>query len=275
MLDIKTMRPKDLARALDWAAEEGWNPGLDDAAAFYRADPEGFLMGWLGDEPVSSISVIRHNRDFAFLGLYICRAEYRGQGYGWQTWQAGMARADNCVIGLDGVVAQQANYAKSGFAFDHRTFRYEGVVPPARHPAARGSGAAATALEIDRAVTGMPRLPYLGAWFTDTDTRKTRLIRTKSGGRALGTIRACGDGHKVGPLYASEPDLARDLLADLADCAGATRVILDVPETNSAAVELAEALGMVRSFETARMYKGAAPQRDEKSVFGEVTLELG
>ena len=43
-----TIRPATIAEyqtAVDWAAE-GWNPGLDDLAAFYNSDPEGFLMGW-------------------------------------------------------------------------------------------------------------------------------------------------------------------------------------------------------------------------------------
>jgi hypothetical protein len=41
---IRTMHARDLALALDWAAAEGWNPGLSDAACFRSADPEGFLL---------------------------------------------------------------------------------------------------------------------------------------------------------------------------------------------------------------------------------------
>ena len=31
----------EVAPILDWAADEGWNPGLDDAAACHAADPAG------------------------------------------------------------------------------------------------------------------------------------------------------------------------------------------------------------------------------------------
>lgn len=50
---IKVMSKQDLATAVDWAAAEGWNPGLHDIESFYAADPNGFLMGFLGDEAIA------------------------------------------------------------------------------------------------------------------------------------------------------------------------------------------------------------------------------
>ncbi|MET0193705.1 MAG: GNAT family N-acetyltransferase, partial [Hyphomicrobiaceae bacterium] len=44
-LRIRTMRPEEIAIAVDWAAAEGWNPGLADAACFATVDPGGFLIG--------------------------------------------------------------------------------------------------------------------------------------------------------------------------------------------------------------------------------------
>src|SRR5262245_49128429 len=41
--EIRTMSRAELGLALDWAAAEGWNPGLDDATPFHVADPAGFL----------------------------------------------------------------------------------------------------------------------------------------------------------------------------------------------------------------------------------------
>ena len=42
---IRTMRRNEIAIAVDWAAAEGWNPGLHDAECFTVADPQGFLIG--------------------------------------------------------------------------------------------------------------------------------------------------------------------------------------------------------------------------------------
>jgi len=44
-LHIRVMRPDEIALAADWAAAEGWNPGLDDAACFVTVDPDGFFIG--------------------------------------------------------------------------------------------------------------------------------------------------------------------------------------------------------------------------------------
>jgi GNAT superfamily N-acetyltransferase len=80
--EIRTASAEEFATAVDWAAAEGWNPGLDDLAAFHAADPGGFLMRFDGDEPVSSISVVRYGDDFGFLGFYIVRPDWRGRGIG-------------------------------------------------------------------------------------------------------------------------------------------------------------------------------------------------
>ena len=44
-LVVRRMAESELNLALEWAAAEGWNPGLYDAECFYAADPEGFFLG--------------------------------------------------------------------------------------------------------------------------------------------------------------------------------------------------------------------------------------
>ena len=39
--------------AVEWAALEGWNPGIHDGDSFYSADPKGFLIGLLDDIPIA------------------------------------------------------------------------------------------------------------------------------------------------------------------------------------------------------------------------------
>ena len=51
---IRILDEKEVQLAVDWAAVEGWNPGLNDAAIFYRADPQGFLGGFLAGDACSN-----------------------------------------------------------------------------------------------------------------------------------------------------------------------------------------------------------------------------
>jgi len=127
-LEIRSMTADDLARAIEWAAAEGWNPGLGDREAFMAADPRGFLMSFLGGRPVSCISAVAYGGAFGFIGFYICVPEFRGRGHGLAIWYAGLARLGERTIGLDGVVAQRDNYRKSGFVLAHCNVRYGGLV---------------------------------------------------------------------------------------------------------------------------------------------------
>ncbi|HSH94361.1 MAG TPA: GNAT family N-acetyltransferase, partial [Roseimicrobium sp.] len=125
---VRVMTRNDLDFAVGLAAKEGWNPGVLDADSFFQADPQGFLIGMLDDHPVACISAASYGGVFGFLGFYIVVPEHRGKGFGIRIWKAAMERLRGQVIGLDGVVAQQENYRKSGFALAYRNIRYGGMI---------------------------------------------------------------------------------------------------------------------------------------------------
>ena len=270
---IRVMTRPEINLALEWAAREGWNPGLHDA------DPNGFLVGLRKGEPIAAISVVKYGEAFAFLGCYIVRPEFRGRGYGVPLWQAGMESLRGRTVGLDGVVAQQANYRKSGFQFAHRNIRYEGT----------GSGESSDSRDIvplvsvpfaeitacDRLGFPVQRPAFLQRWITQPGARALGLV--KEGRLAgYGVIRPCRIGLKIGPLFAEDLDTAERLFAELrAGIPTTTQVYLDVPEVNRLAVQLAERHGMRVVFETARMYAGEAPSLDWHRVFGVTSFELG
>ncbi len=87
------MRPAEIGLAADWAAAEGWNPGLADAPCFASVDAGGFLIGELDGEPAAVISTVNYDDRFAFLGFYMVRADLRGHGYGMRMWEATLAHA--------------------------------------------------------------------------------------------------------------------------------------------------------------------------------------
>jgi GNAT superfamily N-acetyltransferase len=280
-LRIRAMRPDEIALAADWAAVEGWNPGHDDAACFATVDPQGFLIGDLDGQPAATISCVNYDEAFAFLGFYIVRPELRGRGLGLRIWNAAVAHAGARTIGLDGVVAQQANYRKSGFQLAYPNIRYGGLVAPgtmARDPAAGivalTDVAFADVAADDATVFPAPRAAFLRAWMDAAGHTGRALVRDDSL-RAWGVIRPCRTGHKIGPLVASDRAAAEAVFAALVDAAGGGEVFLDAPSVNRDAVALALEHGLAPVFETARMYTGPIrPVRLER-VFGVTTFELG
>lgn len=78
---VRRMTLGDVETSLAWAAEEGWNPGLDDACVFFAADDQGFFMGTWNGAPIGCISAVAYGDAFGFIGLYTVRPEWRGKGF--------------------------------------------------------------------------------------------------------------------------------------------------------------------------------------------------
>jgi hypothetical protein len=181
------------------------------------------------------------------------------------------------VIGLDGVVAQQENYKKSGFQFAYSNIRYGGNV--AAPPAPQGIVALrdvpfALVEASDAAVFPAPRAAFLRSWIGTSGHIGCALLR--DGALAgWGVIRPCRTGRKIGPLVADDRAAAGTVLSALLAEAGGGEVFLDVPAVNREAVGLAESLGLAPVFETARMYTGAIRPLRLERVFGVTTFELG
>ena len=235
----------------------------------------GFFIGEIEGKPAATVSCVVYDECFAFLGFYIVRPDLRGRGYGLRIWDAAMAHAGTRTVGLDGVVAQQANYQKSGFQLAYSNIRYggtiavidagSGIVPLADVPFA--------AVAADD-VFPAPRAAFLRCWIA-ADRHIGRALLRDGRLAAWGVIRPCRTGWKVGPLVADDRAAAEAVFAALVAAAGGGEVFLDVPSVNPHAVALAQGHGLAPVFETARMYTGPIrPVRLER-VFGITTFELG
>lgn len=270
----RTMTAADMALAVDWAAAEGWNPGLADVGCFSVPDPEGFIVGEQHGVAAATISVVNYDAHFAFLGFYIVRPDLRGRGLGLRIWHAGITHAAGRAIGLDGVVAQQENYRKSGFEFAYNNIRYRGELA--------GLHTAAPVMPLTEVpfaqvakddVFPAERSALLRAWIAAPGHFGRALLRD---GRLAGwgVIRPCRHGRKIGPLVAEDRATAEAVFAALVGPGGG-EVFLDVPQPNRAAMALADAHGMVPVFETARMYSGPIRAMPLERVFGVMSFELG
>jgi GNAT superfamily N-acetyltransferase len=276
-LQIRNLRPDEISTAVDWAAAEGWNPGLADAACFAIPDALGFFVGEIDGEPVATVSCANYGETFAFLGFYIVRAPFRGAGHGRRIWNAAIAHAGARVIGLDGVVAQQENYKKSGFQLAYANIRYGGVLaapPPIAGVVALHEIPLAMVEADDATVFPAPRGAFLRAWINTPGHVGRALVRDGKLA-AWGVIRPCRTGHKIGPLVADNRAAAEAVVQALLEGAGGGEVFLDVPAINPDAIALGESLGLKPVFETARMYTGPNPALRLDRIFGVTSFELG
>jgi GNAT superfamily N-acetyltransferase len=222
--------------ACDWAAQEGWNPGVEDADIFWATDPDGFVVAERAGEVVATGSIVSYG-DFGFMGFFIVRKELRGQGIGtgfwhWRKQELQKRLNPGAAIGMDGVFDMQPFYAKGGFSFTHRNLRVEGVGRSS--PQVEGIvGLASVPFDkvaaMDKHCFGFARNPFLKRWITP----KHGLSLGKIEGDRLsgfGVIRKCLSGYKVGPLFADNPDTAEAIFLALGNYAAGEPVFLDTPE---------------------------------------------
>ena len=277
--EIKTASQSDMQTLSDWALKEGWNPGLYDAENYFVIDPEGFLIGYLGEKPIACISAVRYSEKFGFIGFYIVHPDFRGKGYGMQIWKAGMKRLRDCrTVGLDGVVDQQSNYKKSGFVYAGQHTRY----------ATQGGGA----ISLSSSLTDLKSIPIDPILDCDKDlfpSERSTFLKTwinqpqavslgKMTGDQLtgyGVMRPCHEGYKIGPLFADDSQTADEIFIGL-KCSAPynTTVYLDAPHEPHA-LSLVNRHSMESVFETARMYFGPAPKIPTDRIYGVTSLEVG
>ncbi len=277
ILKIDTLSSDLMTIPISWAKTEGWNPGLTDHIAFYAADNSGFLAGWYQEKVLATISAVNYSNRFAFIGFYIVDQKYRGKGYGRQIWNAALDKLQNTTIGLDGVVAQQDFYQRSGFRLAHRNIRFQGLAssfPPANLNSVTDSHFDSL-VDYDALHFGYPRKNFLSAWIHQKHAT-TKALVTESRIRGYGVIRKCFEGYKIGPLFAENYNTAVVILQELiSNVPEGESFFLDIPEPNLNALKLVQEQKMQAVFETARMYKGAAPKLPLDNIYGITTFELG
>jgi len=212
----------------------------------------------------------------------MANAQYRGGGYGLQIWKAGMDHLGPRTIGLDGVVAQQQSYARSGFVLAHRNIRFGGpaITSETSDPRlvelgpSRPIGLAGSLIAYDQAFFPAERKTFLRAWLAPPGRRTLAFIE-ENAVRGYGCVRPCRDGYKIGPLFADSTTVEERIFAALTSRLRGSAIFLDVPEPNREARGLAENHGLTPVFETARMYRGSAPELPLDRIFGITSFELG
>jgi len=288
-LNIRNMTRPEVDTLVSWAAKEGWNPGLHDAGLFWANDPDAFLAAEVDGELVGGGAITSYEGAYGFMGFFIVRPGFRGRGLGNTLWHARRdrlkARLDpGASIGLDGVFAMQDYYAQGGFVFSHRNMRFRAEIPAGPGaPPDPADGTAVVALDrvpfdeieaYDRTCFPGPRRIFLNGWIAQPDALALGARRhgVLSG---YGVVRRCGEGCKIGPLFADDADAAEALYARLSAFAARGPVFLDAPENNPAAMDLVRRHGMNEVFGCARMYLGPPPDVAHERIFGVTTFELG
>lgn len=265
----------------EWATTEGWNPGLSDQKVAREFDPTAFIALRKDNELVGGGSIISYDGLYGFMGLFIMRADFRGQGLGAKLW---IYRRDQLIkrlqpkatIGMDGVFNMTPFYAKGGFNLAHRDLRYEGIAK------AYKSSGVITLTDIkfeiidayDQKHFPVPRTAFIKSWINQEGVFGYAVLKQKQL-IGYGVARPCHKGYKIGPLFADSADIAEKILSNLLADINGDFVQIDIPEPNIAAIQLAKKHGLIESFGCARMYLGHVNPVPLQKIFSVTSYEFG
>ncbi len=286
MVLIRTASRDEVRLLQEWALREGWGAGVDDIDAFHRSDPDGFLLAWQAGRPVGSVSAVRYDDTYAFVGYYIVEPDLRGRGIGHALFDAALAHAGRRSSGLDAVDAQIPTYASLGYEAAYPITRFTGSTAIAS-AALAGDAAAVDPLTeadfydvvaYDAEHVPARRERFVRAWIDPASPRRTFVVRRGSTLAGYATVRpVVGGGGRIGPLFAHDESAARALLGAgaIAALAWGEDLAIDVPGVHEAAVSLVESLGFTGGYTCTRMYRGPVRALPLDRIWGNTTFELG
>jgi GNAT superfamily N-acetyltransferase len=281
-IDLKKLNKSGLRTLIDWASNEGWNPGKNDAEVFWNTDPDGFYGFYYENQLIAGGAIISYNKEYGFMGLFIVHRDFRNKGIGKKLWHF---RRDllinklnpNAPIGMDGVLAMQSFYNRGGFNIAFRDERYEfnsKTIPFSINVSPINKEDFEKINEYDSIYFGCQRAIFLKNWL---QMPESKAIKYTENDRILGyaVIRKAETGYKIGPLFANNQKIAEELFKSCLSIAPNNSVFLDIPTTNQNAVSLVKKYNGKYVFECARMYYGEAPKIVVNNIYGITTFELG
>ncbi|KAF9149092.1 hypothetical protein BG015_009131 [Linnemannia schmuckeri] len=273
---------------------------------------------------VSMISAIRFGDDQAWLGYYITEEQHRGKGYGLAIFNHALEHLggpSRKSIGLNAVMSQVPNYQKSGFTQSSWTNErrrgpasdiVEGVHDrELAKKIARGEVDGVVLLSdprvdwdqlhrMEKQYTGFDRPEFIKSWadyhangdpsahrigVAILSTTSTCPISKKPLLLGYTCARPAMVSYRIGPLYATDGEIARQLLVKLAveviaaEKRSPMRVPLvfdiDIVQENTAAVAMFDRMGWPNLISSLRMWKGVVPPYDASGCFGIATAEAG
>jgi len=276
---IRTARKEEVPVFVEWAREQGWNPGLHDGECHYAIDPAGWYVAELDGEVAGTVAVSNYNGTYSHGGFFIIREDVRSRGIGWNLSRTAIRHAGDRNLGIDGVYEMQDKYSsRMGFRFAYRNIRWRGI--------AQGKMQVGLCsvrdvpfdvlLAYDSLHFPARREKFLEKWIHMPDSWSSAWYR-EGVLKGYGVIRRCFDGFKIGPLFADSPGIGDAILEDLTAREGVKgqTFFFDTPEPNEDAVRMARERGMGEVFGTARMYSREVPPLPLSRIFGVTSFEMG
>lgn len=244
---------------------EGWNYGLDNIRAIYDADPLGsFCAVDSKGEIVGHLLSARISDKLVMGGLFIVRADMRGQGIGKQLFERRVGYVGDSNFGVNvGAHHYQTHqnlYGAGLHAFD--IIGYTGKRGPLIKATDKYKILPLAKVDFGDMVKydtnmcyGMKRPHFLNRWIAGLVSRTVVAVDDDE---VVGyaTLRPADDGFRIAPIYGNNPDILYALYRRITQhhTSEEDTILMNVPVTNDAFVHLCKDMDFKQSYLLRRMF---------------------
>ncbi|MEI6209917.1 MAG: GNAT family N-acetyltransferase [Desulfuromonadales bacterium] len=268
---IEPFRTNDIAPFLRLAAAENWVAEPWEFVFLLKTFPEGcFCMRNSDGLEVAFVTALRHEKS-GWIGNLIVAEEFRGRGFG----EAMFRKAQEALHGsgvetlwLTASDSGKALYEKYGFSSIDRIIRWIGTSRTLRAGSTRPvmrAGRSTSVNSFDCKVWGDRRDELLAV-----TADRGRLLTDESG---FVVIQPCGADRQLGPFAACDSVAAERLYhTALNTLEPGSKIYVDAPVSNRAAVRLFTRERMHACSSNELMFAGAVPDYRPELLYGLATM---
>jgi GNAT superfamily N-acetyltransferase len=272
---LRLMTTDDLAAATELSAAAGWNQTSEDWLMLMTLDPHNCLAIEADGRLVATTTLLCYSQRFAWIGMVLTSANYRGRGFARRLLTAAVDRADSLgieTVKLDATDAGKPIYERLGFKTEQPVERWSRPASSqSRHLEPHRSShfhmLSPHLLELDCEAFGADRSNIL-----QTLAKRSML---HSSSEAFLFARPGRTTQYLGPCVSDGPGDAREIILEMTNASADTHWSWDLLPANKDAVALASELGFRRQRCLTRMARGKRLRGREDMVFAIAGFELG
>ncbi|HEV3256349.1 MAG TPA: GNAT family N-acetyltransferase [Gemmataceae bacterium] len=259
MLRIRLMTVADLPLGMRLKDQAGWNQTEADWRRLLDLEPDGCFVAELDGLPVGTTATCVFG-SVAWVAMVLVDGAVRGRGIGRALMSHALAFLDSRGVRctrLDATPLGRPIYQKLGFVGQYELARYEGVLPqsdPVAGVEPVRPDQFSRLLQLDREITGTDRGKLLHRLYEE---RPGDMVVVQGGGDVAGylTARAGSRAFHIGPCLA-RAGAGPPLFAAACHRYAGRPVVMDIPQSNAAAVVRAGAMGLTIQRPLWRMCRG-------------------
>lgn len=277
---VRKMTASDIPAGMRLCALAGWNQVERDWQRFLELEPEGCFVADQGGRVCATVTTLRYQNRFGWLGMLLTDPESRRHGLATRLLEQGCSYLDSAgveSVRLDGTPMGRSLYLRSGFVDEYEIQRWEANASPREDPQLPPMCACDVemACAMDRTIFGADRSLLLqGIWHENPLLSAVVRDKTEVAGYIFG--REGSRARHVGPWIAKSKTVAEVLLGAILGRLQSGTVYVDLCMQNPDATAIPLEFGFKYQRALSRMYRG--PNRypgEPESVFGIAGPELG